>query len=421
MIKKLTSKTRSALLSGTVVVTTGVLISAVFGYLLQLFLGRMLSVADYGTFNALLSLMYLVGVPAGVLGTTIIKVSSELSAKEQFSKLTALFWRLVLAFSALGIGFFLLLSFSRNFLATQLNIEDPSLFIPFGIMLAVSYLVVTPNSYLQGLLRFKAYAFHLVLASVLRFVFPIALIFYGYKVGGVFIGISLSVLTSFLVALILLKKNFRKLEAFNLRKNFEKIVSFSLPVLFITSGLMFLNNMDMILVKKYFDPTLAGYYAGTVTLGKILLFGAGTVATVMFPQISALYTRKEPYLEKFKQLFSLQLLIVSGGVLVFTFCPRLLTLTFFGERFYNSIDFLPRFALFIGLYVLVNFMVMFFLAIEKTRVFLFLLPVVVIQYILITFNHSTLMEVININVIVTLVLLISLFVYFFFARKKKLL
>src|SRR4030042_3033408 len=88
-------KTKDLMLSGTILVTIGVLVGSFFSYLLQFFLGRMLTVQDYGTFNALLAVSYLVGVPASVFGTSITKISAELYAKNKKNKLATLFWELV--------------------------------------------------------------------------------------------------------------------------------------------------------------------------------------------------------------------------------------------------------------------------------------------------------------------------------------
>ena len=179
--------------------------------------------------------------------------------------------------------------------------------------------------------------------------------------------------------------------------------------MFVHFGLMFLNNIDVILVKKYFDPDMAGYYAGTVTLGKIFLFGAGAVATVMFPTISSLAARGLNYSRPFFKFLGLQLILVSGGLAVFSIFPGILTRLFFGERFMTSVEYLPMFSLFIGLYVIINFLILFFLAVNRTRVFLLMLPGIVVQYFLIVSSHNTLYDVIRADIfagIITLGLLI---------------
>jgi O-antigen/teichoic acid export membrane protein len=405
-------------LQGTIIVTVGTLIGSFFSYLLQFFLGRMLSVEDYGTFNALLSLSYLIWVPSQVLRTSLIKSVSELLAKEDYRRLTVLFWRIVGFASIVGVLVFVGLYLLKGFISSYLNISDPVVVAYFAIFIGVSFVNIAPGSYLQGLLRYKAYSFYIANNNMLRWLIPSALVYFGYQLYGVFVGTALALFLSFFVGVSLLKKNFEGGEEISVMPEVKKIMYFSLPVMFVNFGLMLLNNLDVLLVKRFFEPETAGYYAGTVTLGKILLFGAGTVTIVMFPKVSALYTKGENFLKQFKTLYFLQILMVLGGVLVFSIFPKFLTTAFFGERFLNSVEYLPRFVIFIGIYVLVNFMVMFFLATERTKVFLFLIPVVIMQYILINLYHDSLYSVINVNIFSAAVLLVSLIAYFFTSKKE---
>jgi len=408
--------------SSTVIVTIGILIGSFFSYLLQFLLGRFLSVGDYGTFSALLSLVYLVSVPTSVFGTSIIKMSSELLAKKSWDKLTSLFWKLNLYFFYFGCATFLLVLLLKNQIAGYLNIADTALIIPFGVFLGISYLVIVPGAYLQGLLRFKAFAFYTIVSAFLRMVFPVALILLGFRIYGIFYGFSLSIILAFILGFLLLKKNLliqEDLQESDLFENYKKILSFSSSVLFINFGLMALNNLDMIMVKRFFDADTAGYYAGTVTLGKIFLFGAGTVATVMFPQISNLYTKKSKlFYSKLKQFFSIQLLLVILGLGTFFVFPKLLNALFFGDRFSHSVTFLPYFSVFIALYILINFMVLFFMAIDRTKVFLLLIVGTVAQYLLLSNFHDSVFQIISINIGIAFTLLTVLSLYFIRIKKQ---
>lgn len=415
----LVQKTKTFLLSSTVIVTTGILIGSFFSYVLQFLLGRMLSISDYGTFNALLSLTYLVSVPAGVFGTSIIKVTAELLAKKRFDKLTTLFWKLNLYSLIAGFVLFIIIYFLRNQIATYLNISEVSLLLPFGIFLGLSYLNVIPGSYLQGLLRFKAFAFYIGATALLRLIIPITVLYLGYNIGGVFYGFSAVMVLSVILSYFLLRKNLSDFEDLDLSDNYKRIMTFSFSVLFINFGLMALNNLDMLMVKRFFDPTVAGYYAGTVTLGKIFLFGAGTVATVMFPQMSNLYAKQSKLLyPRFKKFFSIQLTLVLLGLLAFFIFPKLLTLLFFGDRFIHSVELLPRFSVFIALYILINFIVLFFMAIERTKVVLFLIPTIIVQYLLFLYYNESVEMIININILVSSLLLSALTIYFLRIRKR---
>lgn len=400
-------------LMGTVYVGIGSIFAAFFSYLLQFVFGRILSVADFGAFNALISLSYLFGVPAGVFGVSLVKYVSELSSRGEMKKLTALYWKLAAISLGIGLLAFILIFSIKEIISDGLQIFDKPAVAMFGLTMGMAFFGAISPGYLQGLLRYKAYAFYNVAASAFRLVLAVLGVVTGFGLAGAFGGMIVASLAAFGTAFLLIKKNLTVFENQDLKSDYKKILYFSLPVMFVHFGLMFLNNIDVILVKKYFDPDMAGYYAGTVTLGKIFLFGAGAVATVMFPTISSLAARGLNYSRPFFKFLGLQLILVSGGLAVFSIFPGILTRLFFGERFMTSVEYLPMFSLFIGLYVIINFLILFFLAVNRTRVFLLMLPGIVVQYFLIVSSHNTLYDVIRADIfagIITLGLLILYFV-----------
>ena len=399
-------------LHNTVVVGTGSLVASIFSYFLQLYLGRNLTVSDFGSFSALLSLSYLLGVPATVFSVSLIKTVSEIDSEKHREKITHFFVTLVKFCILVGFVIFLGVFSAKLFISSQLQISDVTVISIYSTLIGLGFVGLLPQSYLQGLQRFTSFAFYLVIVSVTRFLIPAVLVFLGLGLRGVFGGMFLSAVISFLVGALFLKSSFCSVEEkISLSKEFKKLMSLSLPILLINFCMMAMNNIDVILIKKYFDEITAGYYAGTVTLGKIIFFGAGAVTTVMYPKISGMHAKGQDYKKTFKNLFSLQILIVTVAVTVFSVLPGFITNLFFGERFINSVAFLPSFSLFIGLYVFVYFLTMFSLAIDKRKVFIILAPLVLVQYLLITFFHSDILQVIRINIFICILTLVALVIF----------
>lgn len=395
----------------TFLVASATIIGAFFSYLLQFLLASHLSLADFGTFNTLLSIAYIVSVPAGILGTPLVKVVAELTAQKEFKKLSYLFWMLL--FGSLGVGLlmFLLLALGSGAIATFFKIPNPQVIIIYGINLGFVFLASMIPSFFQGMQRYFAYSIYTVLASFIRFVLPIALVFAGFQLPGVFTGLALVPILNLVFALLLLKKTLFKPEHLDLTAHYKRILVVSLPILFISLCLMLLNNVDSIFVKRFFDAETAGYYAGVVTLGKILLFGAGAVSIVMFPQITGLVASKKPYKSRFYKFFGLQLLVTSLGVLCFALFPSLLTSTFFPDRFSHSVQYLPVFAIFIGFFTLLNFLTLFFIAIERYKIAFIVLGGAVVQVILMLLVHTTLYDIVYINLGVCVAVVVGLLSY----------
>jgi len=123
-------------------------------------------------------------------------------------------------------------------------------------------------------------------------------------------------------------------------------------------------------------------------------------------------------MKSLKRLLTLLILVLIVGVTCYQIFPEIITNLFFGKAFENSVKYLPLFSVFVAFYVLINFLVMFFLAIDKKKVGFLLLPGVVIQYIGLNLFHGSLWEVINVNIAVSVFTLILLSVYFYFSVPK---
>lgn len=397
--------------SKTIIVTVGSFTGSVFAYLLQIFLGRWLSVENFGVFTALLSLYVVIGVLATAASTALIRLVSKLAASNKFDVLTHLFIELSLGVLGLGVILFLLIVLLKVELGNFLSISNFSLFLYFGGFVGISFLNVLPTAYLQGLLRFKAYSFFITASQLLRLLFSVVAVILGFGLPGVFVGLGLSIVVSFLLGTLILKRNFISFKKSSLRPHFKGFITFAWSVLFVQVGMTLLNNIDVILVKHFFSSFTSGIYAGLLTIGKVLLFGAGTVSVVMYPMISSAYDKGEDYMEKFKILLFLQVFVVVVGVVIFTIFPNIITRVMFGEAYLASAEFLPRFVLFVGVYVMTNFMILFLLAINKVRVFLFLIPAIIAQIVLISLFHDSIVSIVNVNLAVSASLLLGVVLY----------
>ena len=409
MIKKLLSGTA---ISGTFIVTIGVFIGSVFSYFLQLFLGRKLSLDDFGIFNTLLSFSYILGVFGVALSTSIVKKVSSLCAKDSFDILTKLFWNLSLVAVGLGFALFFILFGFRAQMSQFFNIPDLNIIVFFAGFMGLTFLSVIPRAYLQGLLRFKALAFFGVFSSFLRMLIPSVFVLVGYSVSFVFLGMSFAVLISFFIAVLLLRESFDSFKDIRLVDHYKGILTFLGPLIFMQIGLTLLNNMDVIFVKHFFSGDQAGIYSGLVTVGKVLLFGTSSVATVMFPQISADFTRGESPKKKLGGFLAVQLLLVVCGTVFFVSFPKFITLLMFGEKYLPAVMYLPRFSIFMAFYVLINFFVLFFMAVGKYLPVLFLGVGALLQVSLIWFFHDSLGSIVNVNIFVTGLVLLLLVVYY---------
>lgn len=412
MRQNLTNLAKNEVLQGTVIVTLSILVGSVFSYFLQIFLARNLSLKEYGEFSALLSLTYIFAIPSTSLSSSIIKLVSELKAQEKFGVLSQLFFKLSFYLLICGFLIFLSITLIRVPIASYLNITTHSFITAFAFNIACSFFAVISASYLQGLLRFKEFSFINILSAFLRLLFPVILITLGFSVGGAYVGIGISMILSYFVGILFLINDLKNISNEEIDSHLKKLLKFSAVSLFMTLGMTLINNIDVVLVKHFFSEESSGLYSAVVTVGKVLLFGSSTVSIVMFPRISEAFTKGEVIKKKFTQFLYIQLIPILCGGLTFFLFPNLIIKTLFGEKFLQASPYLPLFSIFIGIYVLINFFLLFFLAIGKTGVFLFQIPVLILQFTLINIYHGSLYNVIFVNIIVSVLLLCILLVYY---------
>lgn len=408
-------------LSGSLIVSVGMLIASFLNYVLQFFLVKVLSIEDFGLFGALNSVSYFVGFPIGVISISVVKIVTELHQKEDPSVINTLFIKLSgysVIFGTLAAAF---IFFQKHNLLLAFKISNPTILYSFLFYICIIALASLPAAFLQGLLKYKYLAYYYIFFSLVRLVFPLAAESLGYGLSGVFGGIVLSVFASYFFSVFFIFEN----RTFNFRtalKNYYvKIIAFSVSVFAVNFALTFLNNIDIVMVKRFFDPVSAGYYAGVVLVGKIFLFGAGSVSTVAFSVFSTILYKKGNYRQEFYKYFSFQFLVALVVFLIFYNFPEFIVQIFFGSKFSPSVTLLPVYSLFILIYILINFIITFLLAIEKTKVFLYLIPGVIFQFTNIYLNHESLSQIIRVNVytgIITLVLLIT-FVFTSFKNEEK--
>ncbi len=399
------------ILKGTALMSIGFFVASIFNYLLQVVLGRVLTIPEFGVFNALLSLSYLFIVPANVLSLSLVKVTSELKAKNSFNELTHLYKSLVKWAILLGSILALFIYLSSPWISSYLRIENRNIFATYSLFLGATFLTIIPAAFLQGLLRFKGFAFFAISSSVIRLILPLLFIYLGYRVAGVFGGLFIFALFSYVLAHLILKKNLIVKEKIEVRNLLRRILTLSIPVLIIRVSLDLMGNVDLILVKHFFTAHDAGLYAGVVTICKVFLFGAGMLGMVMYPIISEIHAKGESIIPAVKKFIIIQLVLVTGGLITFVFFPDLISGVMFGQKYIESAAYVPLFALFVGVYILINFFTMLCIAVGKVNVYAILSIGVILQFIGIQMYHTNLYNIISVNLVVSICVLVVLLAY----------
>lgn len=402
---------------GSLVVLVGTLGGSFLNYLFHLVMGRLLSPAEYGVLVSLFSLLYIVGVPGAVLGTTAAKFASKYKAKGDFKAVTeALVWTSKVILAS-GLTLLFLSFLFRCQIAGFLRISNPLLPVLFSVFIVLLILGSVPTGFLQGLLRFKAFSFISFLGPLLKLLLGVGLAALGFGVFGVTWGLILSSILITIITLALLKKNLRF--PF-LESSFvvSDLLQYALPTTVILLALTSFYNADVVLVKHFFSPEEAGIYSSVVTLGRIIFFGLSSVGVVMFPVASEKYESGRDPSAVFVNSLKLVGLGALLAVVLYSSFPGLLVRILFGEAYIGVVPYLGLFALFMALYSLVNLLVQFFLSIREMRIAGPLCALAAIQALALWFFHGSLLQVIRVNIAVAVFSLVALGFYYLWGKKQ---
>lgn len=403
------------LINGSFYIFIGGMFANVLAFLLNLFLARNLSYADYAVYASLLSIITLALIPAGSINTIIVKFATNYFVKNENDNLKSFYLsstKFILSLSLIIVLLFLVLIIP---IKEFLHLDNIWYIVVAGLSIIVSYLTIVNNAFLQSLLKFGFMSFLSSFGGMIKLLFGVMLMMLGFKAfSGLWAVFFMSITIYFLGFIPLIKVIKRKTKIKKIFLNKNEILAYSLPtfitVLFLTS----FTSTDVILVKHFFNPRLAGFYAGLSLISKVIFYFTAPIPTVMFP----LLIKKHATGKNFTNLFYFSLvLVLFPGIMITIFYflfPDFVINFFLGGRNYIYIGkYLGIFALYITIFSLINVCVNFFLSFNKTNISYLVVAGALMQILLIYLFHANFYQVIWTSLTISSLLFISLLYIFF--------
>lgn len=398
----------------SLIVLTGSMVANFFAYLYHLIVGRILGPVRYGELAALLALFYLFNVLSLGIQTVLTKYFSNFKAHQDNGKAKGLYvvatkWMLVVELAG-----FLILTLFLDTLTLFFNISDRMNLIWLYLIFSSYFISVVQLSIYQGFQMFFIQNVLVNVGSILRVATGVAGALFG--VGATLIANIFTNITMYLVGFIPLQSILR-VKSSPVQLNTRNFVGYSIPAFITTFGLTALYSQDVLLVKHFFPPKEAGIYSSLAVLGKVIFYASSALGFVLFPVVAE---RKE-LRRGHKKIVWLALATVAGiSLLLTTFYflfPKLVVDLLFGKAFYEAIPYVGYFGLFITFYSLSSLLFSVNLAAENTRVWLFAAIGAVAQTILIWMYHTTLLNIIFVNLALSAGLFFLLLLYYSYAKE----
>ena len=265
---------RARVVRGSMILLTSTGAVAATNLLYNIVVARMLGAAGFGHATAIYTLLML----ASSVTLSFQLVCSKLVAKSDGLAAKAGVYRGLLRRAwQIGIGVGLVLAFQSQWITNFLKLPAAhdidllaiaaSVYIPLGVQ----------RGRMQGCYEFRRLAINVIVEATTKLGVAVLLLYYGLGVTGVITGITLSIVAAYFVAIP--DREFRLAEARAEAAFFGE--GLQAGVFFI--GQVIISNLDILLVKHYFAPTLAGIYAGVALVGRVVYMLSWSVVSSMFP------------------------------------------------------------------------------------------------------------------------------------------
>jgi O-antigen/teichoic acid export membrane protein len=315
---------RSKLLGGSLTLLAGSGLVGVTNLVYNVATARLLGPSGFAHATAVYTLLMLVSCLTLSFQVVCAKyVAKSASSKAQGSVFASLHQRSWVV----GILIGLLLFLCKGPLTTYLNLPDPVLISLLALGTAFYIPLGVRRGYIQGIHAFGPLAVNFMLEGVVRLVGAFLLIELGMGVRGAVLASALAVMVAYFAALPspgLATLSFRRV-VISFQEGLQAIVFFS--------GQTIINNFDIVLVKHFFPPVEAGFYAAVALVGRLVNMCAWSVVNTMFP-VSAGADNKDQ--EGSPVLFTsllLVFLILSFLIFGLWLVPSFLWKTLFGSHF----------------------------------------------------------------------------------------
>ena len=333
-------------MGGSMIMLVGTVLVSAFNFGYNVSMARLLGPAQFGNVSALATLLMLFSA----IGLSFQLVCAKFVARNQSAGLAAPIYRGLMRRAwlvALAVGLTLLIVSTP--VAHILRLPSAALVMILAAGIAFSVPLGVKRGALQGICSFGPLSSNFIAESMTKLVAALILVWAGYGVYGAVGAISASVIAAFVFTRFPLHgiAGSGPVESTPFRVYFQE--GMQAIVFFI--GQVVINNIDILLVKYYFDAEDAGLYAAVALFGRLLYFACWSIVSAMFPVSAASPRDEQP-----SQVLKTPLLLVGGLSAIFiitvTLLPRFVVGLVLGRQFAHADELLGIYATATAIYAM---------------------------------------------------------------------
>jgi O-antigen/teichoic acid export membrane protein len=370
-------------------------------YALHFVASRRLGAVEYGDLYALITAITLLSILTTSATLMVAKTSAGLTAVEHRPQLAA-FVRWVMTRAAIVAVIVTATSLAgAGFIAHFLHVSNTSEVAAWAFVLGASVLVPALAGILQGVQDFVAFAYVTIVGGVGRAVLGIGAVLLGFGATGVLVAnvAALVVAAGFAGAAL-------RHDTMTEGARFEPNAHFrwgSAGVIVATICSTALATLDVLLAKHFLSPYDAGIYSVVALCGKMLLFAAGFIPTLLVPKVAAAIAAGRPGHHYLRDALAVTLSVCAIGLLAFAVAPALIVRTLAGSAYLTAAPNLLEYGVSMTFLAATNVVISYKIAAHRFAFVAPLAVVVLLEVGAISLWHRDIHQILTILVIANIV------------------
>jgi len=390
-------KINKSLINGSIILLITFNIFNVINFIFQFSMARLLTIAEFGVLATLSSIIFIFAVFSHSIQLIVTKYTSSLKQKSQIKNIFKRTLRKSMKFSVLVFILYLILIIPFSIL---LKISYPLMALT-GVMIFGVFLVPISRGILQGRKQFTSLGTNMIVEGGVKLILAISLVLIGWQVYGAIISIVIGAFAAFFLSLFSFKDILKSKEK---KVKTPEIYQYSRPIFFTLLTIMLFYSLDVIIAKAVFEESIAGMYAISSTLAKIIFIGTMPISNAMFP-ISAMNNKNK---KTSKSIISnafgiLGVLVVLSLIVIYLFSDPIVSIFSVPE----ATKILFNLAIGTSLLSITNLVLLHKLSINKMKNYGYLLIVILLQIALLSIFSGNLITFSVAYIVSSLIFLIT--------------
>jgi O-antigen/teichoic acid export membrane protein len=314
---------QARVLSGSMIMLVSSAVVGATNLIYNIAIARVLGASEFGQATAIYTVLMLLSsitLAFQLVCSKFVAKNADMAGKAAvYQTLHRRSWQIGIV---VGLG----LIYASSIVSNYLNLPTKNYVVLLGIGTAFYIPLGVRRGLMQGLYHFRHLAENFVLEVFVKLGGALLLLHYGYGVTGVIVAVVASVVVAYLAGSP--RPRFKVVPALGLPASFRE----GMQAIIFFIGQVIINNIDIVLVKHFFPAGLAGLYAAIALVGRVVYMLSWSVVSSMFP-VSAGSSQERSGRAVLSTALLLVVLVASLFTMAVWLAPEKLWLMILGRHF----------------------------------------------------------------------------------------